>query len=333
MISNLEQSSANKQEKATKGFVTVATGSERYYKMALNLMISAKVTNPQVKFAVITDKNNPYIDKFDDVVILENPKKSYVDKIDLLIYAPYDYNLFIDADCLIFDSLEHIWEACGQSEFGFYGVSKPLENPQGNVWFELEGIGEYRHKVHFHVQMHGGIYFVKRGEFCKQMHDICMNVLNNYDKYKFFMFTKPADEPVIALAASVMNASPIGFIKPGICFYPMDSINNKIKVCFNDNTFSGVEMKSNKNELVHHAIIHFGNKNTDRAFYKAEAERILAVHSNKDINYKSLLRKYKRIDTKNDIKNGQFFFMLAKKSYRLAPALQSIYRKIRYGAK
>ena len=83
----------------TKGFVTMATGDERYYKMAVNLLNSYRYfTKKPYKFAIISDQKNEYTDQFDDVVIIENAQKNYMDKIRLLEICPYDENIFIDAD-------------------------------------------------------------------------------------------------------------------------------------------------------------------------------------------------------------------------------------------
>ena len=66
----------------SRGIVTIATGEERYYVMARNLLRSIRLVSPNEKVAVITDENNPYIEEFDDEVILESPYRSYLDKID-----------------------------------------------------------------------------------------------------------------------------------------------------------------------------------------------------------------------------------------------------------
>ena len=94
----------------TKGIITIATGNERYYKMALYLLYSLRISNPEMKMAIITDKQNLCTNEFDDVVILEEPHKSYLDKLDLLIRCPYDENIFIDADSLVFSNIDYLWK-------------------------------------------------------------------------------------------------------------------------------------------------------------------------------------------------------------------------------
>ena len=53
----------------TAGIVTIATGHERYYRMARNLLNSIRVSNPGLKVSLITDRGNYMTEEFDDVII------------------------------------------------------------------------------------------------------------------------------------------------------------------------------------------------------------------------------------------------------------------------
>lgn len=57
-----------------RGFVTVATGNEYYYKLARNLLRSYRIFNFKYPFAILCDRNNKYTEEFDDVVILDNAR-------------------------------------------------------------------------------------------------------------------------------------------------------------------------------------------------------------------------------------------------------------------
>ena len=62
----------------TRGFITIATGKEMYYKLALNLLKSYRLysRNP-LPFAIMCDRENDYTKQFDQVVILEQPLYSF----------------------------------------------------------------------------------------------------------------------------------------------------------------------------------------------------------------------------------------------------------------
>ena len=119
----------------TRGFVTIATGNERYYKMARNLLRSYRLSAKEpMRFAIIADRKNKYTDEFDDVVILENPTHSWMDKMMLLTDCPYDENLFIDADCLVYENINFFW-SCFENgaDFSCFGDKKLDKHSTGGV--------------------------------------------------------------------------------------------------------------------------------------------------------------------------------------------------------
>ena len=70
------------RENKSRGFVTIATGSEYYYQLAANLLISYKKRGQgQYPFALICDRENGYSALFDDVILVEDYKKSTLDKL------------------------------------------------------------------------------------------------------------------------------------------------------------------------------------------------------------------------------------------------------------
>ncbi len=75
--------------KGPRGFVTIATGREEYYRLAHNLLLSYKYhTESPLPFALLCDRENEYTSDFDQVVIIEKPYHSYHDKVYLLDLAP-----------------------------------------------------------------------------------------------------------------------------------------------------------------------------------------------------------------------------------------------------
>ena len=118
----------------TKGFVTIATGSENYYRIAANLLASYRYfTKDPYPFAIICDRENKYTDLFDDVVIMNDPAptRSYMDKVYLPVYAPYDETIFIDSDVLavlgdspsVEDMSCHLIEDCLITDFIILSVA------------------------------------------------------------------------------------------------------------------------------------------------------------------------------------------------------------------
>ena len=110
----------------TRGFVTIATGSENYYRIARNLLRSYRLfTASPMPFALICDKENEYTEEFDSVVVLENPLRSYVDKLFIPDFTPFDETIFIDSDCLAYRDLNAFWDAFENGpDFSAFGKNK-----------------------------------------------------------------------------------------------------------------------------------------------------------------------------------------------------------------
>ena len=61
----------------TKGFLTIATGNEKYFILAKNLLNSYRYFSEKpLPFAIITDRYNQYTDEFDNTIILDKATSS-----------------------------------------------------------------------------------------------------------------------------------------------------------------------------------------------------------------------------------------------------------------
>lgn len=94
----------------TRGFITIATGEEKYYRFAVNLLMSYRLYCPNpMPFAIMCDQENTYTAEFDQTVLFRKSEHPYFDKFELLKLAPYDETIFIDADCLAYGDLNEFW--------------------------------------------------------------------------------------------------------------------------------------------------------------------------------------------------------------------------------
>lgn len=266
-----------------KGFITIATGSEKYHKMAYTLMLSYKLTseNPY-RFAVITDKETSYTECFDDVIIVENATKTYMDKISLLINSPYSETIFIDADCIAFNDLNKYWDYFKDaSDFSAFGRILSLDAKDG--WFDKDSLGKYKDKINNILDIHGGIYFIRKGDICNKIYDISQDIAENYNEYSFRRFKKPADEPILALAMALTKCLPVKAKSNTYAWLRRasninaDFFNRKLKYRF-DNTDTEYGM-----------LMHFGSSRTIAPLYLIESKKVHFIH------------KYKRVWNKNEL--------------------------------
>ena len=204
----------------TRGFVTIATGAERYYTIAANLLASYRhFSGNPMRFAIICESENEYTRLFDDAIVLNNPTCSYLDKLALLRYTPYDETIFIDADCLAYRDLNVFWEHLdGSADFTAFGKIYPSD--YRHAWFKKDEVGEFADRIKFIPDFVGGVYFIRKTEKLEAFTDTCEHILENYHRYTFRQFTEPADEPVFALAMAVHDFRPADDSKVPICFYP-----------------------------------------------------------------------------------------------------------------
>lgn len=223
----------------TKGFVTIATGKEQYYEIARNLLRSYRFTTKEhLPFALLCDTENEYTKEFDDVRIFPDPKRAYLDKLNMFDLLPYDINVFIDADCLCFGDINRLFDIFQKADdFCCYGRVLPLEDKTG--WFEYENLNEDLQKqIDYVVGLHGGIYYMRKTEKCKKVLADAKAFSENYTDYKFKgKFETPGDEPVVALSMAVNGCKPIPHdFSSIVCWWEHENlfqldITNKIALC------------------------------------------------------------------------------------------------------
>lgn len=200
-----------------RGFITIATGKEMYYQFAKNLLLSYKVYSSEpLPFAILCDRENEYTALFDDVIILENPKNSYFDKMELLIRSPYEETIFVDSDCLAYTDLNCFWEYfAGADDFSAGGDNYPVDSQSGLFW--IDSIGEYKPRVHWKPTIHGGLFFIRSGKVCRQIYEDCQYILEHHQEYRWP--DNCVDEPVFCLAMAAngcraMLADPRNYVIP-----------------------------------------------------------------------------------------------------------------------
>ena len=204
----------------TRGFITIATGNEKYYRLAQNLLLSYKLfCDHPMPFAIMCDRENDITAQFDQVGLLEHPLNAFWDKFALLVRAPYDETIFIDADCLAYADLNAYWDYfAAADDFTGCGTNYPIDSEKG--LFQDGQVGEYNGRVHWKPDICGGLYFIRRGEICDALYQECQNICQHYEEYPWPDYCAPhADETVLCLAMAVhglhaMDADPTNYGHP-----------------------------------------------------------------------------------------------------------------------
>ena len=277
----------------SKGFITVATGKEEYYQLAENLLRSYHLfcKNP-LPFAVLADQENVHTDKFDDVILFpDGASNSYLDKLSLGEFLPYDINLFIDADCLAYGDLNRLFDYFESADdFSCFGRVLPLDDKTG--WFEYENLGEFQKKVSYVVGLHGGIYYMRKGETSRRIFDDAKAFVPDYPKFKFKgRFNTPGDEPLVALSMAVNGCRPVPFVNEAICCYWEYLEHMKIDL---SEGLAKVDSESPYNAL----LVHWGTRYTRQLEYQKQVEILDILEKNgqdQQQKIKTCKKKYSRL--------------------------------------
>lgn len=185
----------------TRGFVTIATGSAQYYKIAANLLQSYRYFAAEpLPFAIIAEEENAYTAQFDDVVLTTESTHSFLDKFLLLKLCPYDETIFIDADCLCYGDLNAYFQVFANStDFSAIGVNVDLHAKEG-AWYDVEGIGKYGELISYKSRVHAGVCFIRKSEKLAKMYADCMELCENFDSLYFHTCPRSVDECVFGVA-------------------------------------------------------------------------------------------------------------------------------------
>ena len=256
----------------TIGFFTVATGDEHYYKIAANLLRSYRQFSPEpLPFAILADRENAYTKEFDKTVILRDPTRSYLDKLSLYDYLPYETSVFIDADCLAYGDLNVIFDHFREADdFCCYGRVLPLEDQTG--WFNYEDLGELQPRVGYCVGLHGGIYYIRRNPKAAEVFETAKQIARDYEKYSFKgRFSTPGDEPILALSMALTGCKPIPFRPEGICCYWEYENQMELDIA------KGSAVIRKTGQQTH--LVHWGTRYTRQLLYQKQAAALALLDS------------------------------------------------------
>lgn len=265
----------------TRGFITIATGKKYYSYLAANLLLSYHYhTKAPMPFAIITEEENEYTALFDDVIVVKNAKRSFMDKFLLLNLCPYDETIFLDADSLAYGDLNLWWPLFeGATDFSGVGGILPLSDKGGGM-YDIDGIGSYAARINYKVWIHAGVLFIRKSPTLKKLYDDCMDILSNYKQLKYLRCSGSYDEVSLGIAMPMNNMNPVEEPDDLLAFIPccksvdVDILLGKLSYV----KINGIEIKDNGK------LLHFTNRETHAPLYKYEVKRLqTAINGKKRI--------------------------------------------------
>ena len=270
--------------RAKRGFITIATGDKYYYKLAANLLMSYKLkTDNPYPFAIIAEEENDCTALFDDVIIVKEVTRSFMDKFLLLKYCPYNETIFFDADILAYDDLNEYWNIF-RNATDFSSIGKNCSTSEDGAWYDIDGIGRFGDNLKYKVKVHSGVCFIRNSEKLKKLYDDCMDIISNYDKLKIKRFRSSKDEATLGIAMPMNNMYATREQPEYLAVLPCLSY---IRVSVLQNV---LVYKNNWGTSVNHGgiLVHFGTEQTHEPLYRFEVEcfKHLANNSSDSLLFK-----------------------------------------------
>lgn len=270
----------------TKGFITIATGDNHYYEIAANLLLSYRFfTDKPYPFAIIAEEENEYTELFDDVIITNEVKRSFLDKFLLMKLCPYDETIFFDADCLAYGDLNKYWDFFKDAtDFSAVGQNYNLSDNNG-AWYNLDGVGKYGKMINYKTRVHAGVMFVRKTDKIEKFYSDCMDLYSNYDSLTFHSYSFSIDECILGVAMPINSMRAIPENSKMIAAYPclkkLKANVYKKKLCYSTPWHSKTDG----------ILLHWGTIQTRQALYKYNIEGLNCLLDNKlsfwnDIKYK-----------------------------------------------
>lgn len=221
----------------SRGFVTMATGDEKYYQFARNLLYSYRLHNKKLPFGIICDRENEYTRDFDDVVVIENATFTYSDKFRVFVDSPYEETVFIESDCLVYRNLDEMFELlAGGDDYTAFGVN----DDNIKVWFskpeQLRGtFGDMFTSI---PVFNPGYLFIRKSPLTEKIYADTAFVAgwlaeNRPDDGKISLFTKGMlrDDVVFSMVMKRNGCRCVAHPSVGKCiFYPNTKKIRKISV-------------------------------------------------------------------------------------------------------
>ena len=263
-------------EELTKGFVTVVSGDEIYYKNAVNLLNSYKYFSKKpLPFAIIADRENEYTRQFDLFVPLKKSEKTYTDKIEVLLNIPFDQTIFIEPDILAYGDLNEMFSDFKYVDgFSMQGKMRELDSSGG--WFLLEETKKYKSQIKFIPSFSSGMMYLNDRQKCMDIYEVFADVLLNFDEYNIGGNRFMLDDKCLAVAIAVNGCKLLSHNGKWPLNYPYQ-IRNKLPLKINIRKGQLSYKEKSGGWIKHGLSCHWSTEVTKQSFYKKEVAVLNAM--------------------------------------------------------
>ena len=197
-----DQAMARRGQLPGRGIVTLAHGHRRYIGMAKTLGRTLRLHCDHIPRAVITDADDPELDRLYHIRIPFRPElgTGMEQKLSLDRYSPFEQTLFIDSDCLVVRDIDTLWALFSDVPVGVIG--SPMCD---GYWFgDVAKIC-----AHFHVasipRFNSGLLYFDASDQAAALFASAREIMARYEELGFTPMLRGSrnDEPVLAFALAI----------------------------------------------------------------------------------------------------------------------------------
>jgi len=196
-----------------QGYLTIATGSEKFLDYAINLRLSCIYNDPNRPFALITDEKimkkihereiNHY---FDQIIMYKGNYTGLLVKLDLYQLSPFDETFFIDADSLMIKDPNPAWELVVGKHFVVQGRVDHFERWTGHTEKEIKDM----FGISYVPRFNGGFYYFNKSEKAVQVFKKANELVGEFKRIGFYLVHGfPDEEPIISVAIALCGLKPV----------------------------------------------------------------------------------------------------------------------------
>ncbi len=192
--------------------LTIATNKLSYLQFALNCARSVLLFN-DISIYIVSNititipddlENNVFIiPALAEQAAMGIGIKLYIDK-----YIQTENSLFIDADCICFDSLDKIFNACAGMDVSCVGRIVPAADWCGEK--QAKAIKDNFGPDNL-IRFNGGLYYIKKSQVTTRIFDKAREIADKYDEYGFQRINDKwiNEEGPLSIAMMLNNQQPI----------------------------------------------------------------------------------------------------------------------------
>jgi len=151
-----------------RGYLTLAVGRARFLEMAVDMVLSLR-EHTDLPVGLVTDAalaetaRGRYARVFDEVTLLESRFSGRARKYGVVEASPFGEAMFVDADCIVLGSLDHLFASLEHSPLAMVGSQLGPEHDENHHGFSSRWLMRRFHLDRY-MKTNSGLFCFRRDD-------------------------------------------------------------------------------------------------------------------------------------------------------------------------